>query len=714
MTEQGFVASQFKKYFGDINDPIVLYGVGRNTAAILKNPGNANIIGLMDIEATGQTIYGKPVLSYDEVIETSKVIIIVARQSVVNIIHKRISFLTSKHAIKIYTVNGDLISEKNTEYRNKDLEYWSATSKDLYNEIDRHDVISFDIFDTLIMRKTLKSEDVFELVEQEIQYRYQISINFRELREKSEEQLPHALSTIDEIYEKFSTLSGLPLDIVSVIKNTELEVESRLLITRKCMVEAFNYAKTRGKTVFLTTDMYFTHSHISTLLSSLDITGYDSLLISSHKKKSKEDGSLFMHLKSIAPSSKILHIGDNRIDDIEQAHRNGIDTFYIMSAYELLMASSLQNILSDTSKLQKRLYLGAFVARVFNNPFALHSSKGIIHISQVADLGYLFIGPVIVEFARWLCTKLQDSAFDNVLFPSRDGFLINQIYNELGKSNKNIPKGIYFKTSRRILNAATISSEEDIYFLLKKPYKGSKGELLNTRFGIAPDSLNEKSSDRVDAYTSFDELKQYAKTYKDTILAKSQKTRQRYLQYLQKHHIDPGKTYALFDFISSGTIPFFLGKIFKTELTSFFFASLNMPNELCPDMSKVYSLYGNITPYEKGNNISRHYLFLESVLVDPDTTLMTFDEDLKPVFEPRTSNVWPEIKKVHDGIKELLSDLQSLFYNNDFLNVDEAPEFADELLGYLFSENVYIEEWIKGIFINDDKYAGESPYKAWI
>ena len=139
-----------------------------------------------------------------------------------------------------------------------------------------------------------------------------------------------------------------------------------------------------------------------------------------------------------------------------------------------------------------------------------------------------------------------------------------------------------------------------------------------------------------------------------------------------------------------------------------------MPNELCPDMSKVYSLYGNITPYEKGNNISRHYLFLESVLVDPDTTLMTFDEDLKPVFEPRTSNVWPEIKKVHDGIKELLSDLQSLFYNNDFLNVDEAPEFADELLGYLFSENVYIEEWIKGIFINDDKYAGESPYKAWI
>lgn len=714
MTEQEIVVNQFNQAFGDLKEPVVLYGVGRNTAAILENSGEVDIVGLMDVETIGQTVYGKPVLSYDAVINSSKIIIIVARQSVVNIIHKRIAFLSSKYGMKIYTVNGKLINEQSSQYSNQDLEYWSVSSEVLYREIDRHDVISFDIFDTLIMRKTLIPEDVFALVEQEIEQKHQIVVNFKELRKQSEAELPHVLSTIDEIYEKFASLSGLPPNLIDIIKNTELEVELRVLIARKAMVEAFDYARKQGKQVFLCTDMYLSESYLEELLDSLCIKGYDSLLISSDLKKSKKDGPLFVHLKSIANSSSILHVGDNRIDDIEQAQRNGIDTFFVMNAYEMLMASSLQGLLPDTSSMQKRLYLGAFAARAFNNPFALSLSKGIIHISQIADLGYLFIGPVIIEFNIWLGKQLKDSDFDSVLFPSRDGFLINQIYNGLVKGKLGIPEGIYFKTSRRILNAASLSTVEDISFILKKTFKGTKSELLETRFGISPDPLDEKNTDRVDAYTSFEELKDYTEPYKEEILANSCREGQLYRQYLKTLEITLRKKYALFDFISSGTIPFFMEKLLKTELSSFFFASMNMPNELCPDISKVNALYGNISSYEQGNNICKHYLFLESVLVDPDATLSGFTEDLKPVFEAPSNDFWPDIKKLHDGIKELLSDLTSLFYDNDLLHGDEAIQFADELLGYLFTENVDVEEWIKEIFKNDDKYSGELPYKAWV
>lgn len=714
MTEQELVVNRFNKNFGHINEPVVLYGVGRNTAAILESPDKVNIVGLMDGESTGRTVYGKPVLSCEEVIDRSKIIVIVARQSVVNIIYNRISFLAAAHGIKIYTVSGDLLSEKNTQYNNKDLGYWSVTSRDLYNEIDRHDVISFDIFDTLIMRRTLRPEDVFELVEREIRNRYRISVNFRKLREKSAKQLTHALSTLDKIYEFFSDMSGLPADTADLIKKTELEIESRVLIKRERMAEALQYAKSKGKTVYLTTDMYLAHSCITSILSSLGITGYDSLLVSSELKKAKEDGTLFAHLKTVASSSNILHIGDNRYDDIEQAKKNGIDTFHILSAYELLMASSLQNILSDTENLQKRLYLGSFIARAFNDPFALSASNGIFNISGLSALGYFFIGPLIIEFTRWLCRKLEESEFDNILFPSRDGFLISQIYSDLSRDKKNIPEEIYFKTSRRILNAAAITSEDDIFFILKKPFKGSKGDLLEIRFGISPDPHDRNKNDRVDAYTSFDEIKQYVETYKDAIISSSQKTGQKYRQYLKEHHIKPGKNYALFDFISSGTIPFFLGKILKTEFTVFLFASMNMPNELCPDMTAVNTLYGNITSYGQSNNISRHYLFLESLLVDPDTTLVTFDNDIEPVFEPLINNVWPEIREVHDGVKELLRDMQIFFYENNLPDIKEAAEFADELFGCLFSEKVFIEDSIKDIFINDDKYSGELPYNSWI
>lgn len=38
-------------------------------------------------------------------------------------------------------------------------------SKELRDGIESHDIISFDIFDTLIMRKTLVPEDVFLILE---------------------------------------------------------------------------------------------------------------------------------------------------------------------------------------------------------------------------------------------------------------------------------------------------------------------------------------------------------------------------------------------------------------------------------------------------------------------------------------------------------------------------------------------------------------------
>src|ERR1700690_1239701 len=96
------------KAFRDTGTPIALYGIGEKTKLLLENIQGFKIVGLMDKDAVGQTIYGQPVLSHRDVIGNVKVIIIVANMSVASLIYQRIECLKTEHGIDILYVNGTI------------------------------------------------------------------------------------------------------------------------------------------------------------------------------------------------------------------------------------------------------------------------------------------------------------------------------------------------------------------------------------------------------------------------------------------------------------------------------------------------------------------------------------------------------------------------------------------------------------------------------
>lgn len=164
--EQQFVIDTFQEKFSSMkNREFVLYGIGKNTEAVLEGTNGFGFVGLMDAVATGSTLYGKKVLSDAEVIRIHPIIVIIAREPIVNIIYMRIQYLSEKYGISIYDFKGKLLTLENLTYMNDVLVDWSATEQELVSEIAEHEVISFDIFDTLLMRKVLHPEDVFHLVE---------------------------------------------------------------------------------------------------------------------------------------------------------------------------------------------------------------------------------------------------------------------------------------------------------------------------------------------------------------------------------------------------------------------------------------------------------------------------------------------------------------------------------------------------------------------
>ena len=123
-TEQKAVIRAFEQGFSDKKDQnIILYGVGINTKAVLEGTSGFSFIGLMDASSEGQEKYGLPVYSAKEVtrMHNKPLIVIIARQSVVNIIYKRIAWLHDEKGIEIYDFEGRLLGTGGFRFDNEGL-----------------------------------------------------------------------------------------------------------------------------------------------------------------------------------------------------------------------------------------------------------------------------------------------------------------------------------------------------------------------------------------------------------------------------------------------------------------------------------------------------------------------------------------------------------------------------------------------------------------
>ena len=708
--EQKFVIENFQTAFRkQRNTNIILYGIGLNTEAILNSSKEFNIIGLMDKDNEGKFLFNLPVFSMEEVqvMSPKPIVIIIARQSVIDIIYKRIENLWIRNKIKIYDYQGKDLTVEKQEYRNEELPYWNSTFDSLCNEIDCHDIISFDVFDTLLMRRVLLPTDVYELIELKLK-KEQISIPFRKLRIQAENNLSGSYPNLDDIYIEFARLTSnvLSSDDITFIRRLEESTDEELLVKRDIVCEALEYAFQSGKRVFLLSDMYYSKKHLIKLLRSKGIAGFHDIFVSCEIKHSKEDGQLFDWYKIHVGNGKKLHIGDNYRADFFRAKEREIDAFLIYSGYELLMASAMQSILANMTLLSQRCILGLFVADVFNDPFILSNSKGYIPIHDIENMGYGFVAPLLVEFTLWLDRKCTQEKIEKILFPSRDGYLIQKLYRILAK--KMLPT-VYFRTSRRAVSVAAISNKKDIERISKRKFTGTTDEFLKLRYGISMEQDDERASLPVKQ----DIANKIINEYENEIILNAREERIRYLQYLRSCGVMGDEKVALFDFVAGGTVQHNLSILLNQKLQGIYMATMNLPNDMFElETSEIWSAFGNITSYGGDSELAKYYLFLEAILVDGQDSFSHVAVDGSLVFEGSGTNLnYVEIKKIQDAVEQYAHDYHLYFQEVPF---DEATmKFTDLLFGKLFSEACVVDERLKSFFVNDDIYDGVGKYQLW-
>lgn len=627
------------------NKRIVIYGLSYGTKLIVENFPDFNICGLMDGYRTDGSIYEKKILSYQEVIALQiDMIIIVARPNITELIRNRIAGFCKKNSIVLFSADGKKL---NIKMNKLDNEYFSISRELLQNKIDTYDIISFDVFDTLLMRKTLQPKDIFSLVEVRAMKEKNIQCAFEKNRILAEQNLLASfIPNYLQIYNELQFITGISDDEKEYLMDLELRIESQMLIPRKEMVRVFDYAKSRNKKIYLISDMYLSSNWIGNQLKKAGIIGYDELMISNEYSTSKGQNlfNVFIHK---VKDKKILHIGDSEAFDIMAAQRNGIDNFRILSAYDMLQISVYKEVLYEIVDLTGRLQVGYFISRIFNSPFALFESDGKGRVKTGRDIGYIYMAPIITDFLLWLANKIKDKKSARVLFSARDGYLIDKLYGILRKKESliKLPEGLYFLTSRILCISASLFNEDDILWSMNNTFSGSPEELLKKRYFLTEGEIEYFDPNK---YSS---ISQYILAHKKAILSKSAEIREKYMEYISGLGLNGDDDLIFFDFVSTGTCQLCLSRLLNADLKGYYFYRFNTM-----DIAKQKLLIE--APYTSEGILAANSLLLECILTSFVPTVKGFDSSGKPVYleERRTEEELCYIKEVQDGIVEYFED----------------------------------------------------------
>ncbi|MBD8497956.1 hypothetical protein [Paenibacillus arenosi] len=677
ISEKEYVISTFRKHFSEYKErKIVVYGIGLNTKNILDGCEDFNIVGLMDPNKFGEMIYGKKILTYDEVVEQRpEAIVVIARPNSAKLIYRRIHNFCEQNNILLFDINKNNLFDlfDYSKLHNENDPYFSTSEVQLREQIMNHEIISFDIFDTLIMRKVLHPQDVFTLVEQKaINNGYDV-FGFSQQRAETERMLfLQTNPTIYEIYNALQERLGITDKEKVSLMNIELAIEKQVLIQRKNMVEVLKYAVSCGKKVYLISDMYLPKAILEEILNDLGVYGYIDIYVSCEHRVAKYNG-LFPIFKENVHGSSYLHIGDNYDADGIPAIQNGISAFAIKSAVDMLELSTYREVFNHLHTINDRSLVGLFISKVFNNPFSLYQSKGRPEISTLYNVGYLFVAPIMTNYIAWLLKVVKENAYECILFAARDGYLMQKLYKRAieALNLQNMPRDIYFLTSRMICAASSMETVEDIANVSALPFSGSAEELLKIRFGLHDDEILPFDKEL------YPDIQAYALAHEKKIVDKSREYRRRYLEYFKSLDIKDGSKVAYFDFVSTGTCQKYLTKILPCEITGVYFLYYLSDSTLAKKLS-IRALFEKGFYFQEQGYIFNNYFFLETIVTSFDPSLSSFDENIKPVYRPetRSEGQLEYVRDMQSSIIDYLSEYMGQLYH---VNEDLNPKVAELL-----------------------------------
>lgn len=363
----------------------------------------------------------------------------------------------------------------------------------LAERLSAYDIVSFDVFDTLLFRPFSSPEDLFYIVGQKLAY-----LDFRRLRIEAEQRVRencmrekgHREITLSDIYDWLECEAGIPKEEGM---RAEQETESGLCFANPYMLEVFRLLQKRGKRIIVLSDMYLPAETIRQMLAKCGFSNLENCFVSCEYGCSKSDGGLYAEIGQLLGPGHIVHVGDNRISDGENAQKAGWESVLCGNANEAGMPFRAM----EMSPVTGSIYRGLVNAHLHN---------GLKLRDRDYECGFVYGGIFALGYCQFIHDYMQQHRIEKLLFLARDGDILSQVYRLLYPEEDAAGKVRYVLWSRLAAVKMTACRNKYDFFRRFLFHKGNQGFTLEQIFEAMElsdllDGLNETSLKRTDTLT---------------------------------------------------------------------------------------------------------------------------------------------------------------------------------------------------------------------
>ena len=400
---------------------------------------------------------------------------------------------------------------------------WNSQYEELKEMIasERVKIISFDIFDTLVLRPVLEPDDLFKIIQYENPDNGKY--NFYHLRKLSEEYCRQEEAfknpqmediTLEQIYSVMENCFGISHEQCEMWKNKEISYEITLSQERKTGKELYELANCLGKKIVLVSDMYLEREIVEKILEKNGYTLHKHLYLSSEYKKLKATKHLFNIMLDDSDdmcAENILHIGDNWNNDYIVPKSLGMQAYFLPKTSDILFnrlgdrytgnsigfavdnRNSVIDLTAHLKKLPVRCLYAIVANEMFDNPFYSFN----IDSDYNADPYFIGTFPVGIHMfgvAKWLLEK-SNANYKTIHFTSRDGYYIKYAYDLMRTIIYPMsPPSDYIYVSRKSLVPIDIIEEKDCLSIINNiAWQGQSPISLLTTYAAVLKPIDKKT-----------------------------------------------------------------------------------------------------------------------------------------------------------------------------------------------------------------------------
>lgn len=570
---------------------------------------------------------------------------------------------------------------------------YNAKKINIYEGIKKHDIISFDIFDTLLVRPYVKPTDLFIHIEK----LYNVK-GFYKNRVKAEKlargkYIDCEEITLNQIYEEID-------DKYKHFKEKEIELEKKILTIHEDNKEIYDYALKNGKKIIIVSDMYLPKNVVEEILIKNTYKNYYKLYLSSDLMLTKASGNLYRYIindLNVEPSA-IMHIGDNYQSDFSNAKSYGINSIFVEKIIDTFLQDNIRAakfLNENKNNIGVSIMLGLLAFNCFNknrNNKNQNNKKDNDKNNYWYDFGFLYGGPAVFSYMNWLKEQTIKDKIKEVLFVARDGYSLKKVFDMI---KPEYIKTHYIYAPRIIYYLITLDfnlhlkyHSVEFFDMIKSvlEYYKDKDEYLQKH---APNNITSANQGHEFILKNIDIYQKLGKLEYE-----------RYKEYIEKYSFDKnniGVVDTCSFFISSQKIiSLFMG---KENIIGYYWYLLLQENQ----NYKIKSFQ------KQRKNLFIEWNIMEFLMTSPEAPIKTIDNS-NPVYS--TPNKYEKYRMeiyqyVSDGIMEFAKIIKNYFEETElFFNYKEITKWINILIN---TPSNYDKKYIKYI-----KHSGNVNHKNYI